>query len=260
MVNAVAGSLAFARRVLPLSQYAWGFAVSDSTAVNERSAGWVVTAAAFVGIAGVVFVLGHGALPGVGLIRLVVIVVISLAAGGFGAARVRAARSRSSSRRSATQSTVALSEVAQDIVADALTRGMQILERRDFIKTSRNAWQILGKAMVPMIKDSDTGVLFFPVAVRVEGKDQIGAALVLQDRFLLASITGKFGAQPVATEVRFDEITDITRSENRGQYVSTLSGDGRKWVLSWPPIMNGEGFALGMFEGSLNGSVAFKEE
>lgn len=74
---------------------------------------------------------------------------------------------------------------AREIVFASAEAGTDTVGTDMFIKMTQNALNMVATEVSAHVRDGENPGVFFPVEVSVDGKDRLGAILVLEDRAIM---------------------------------------------------------------------------
>ncbi|MBJ7330189.1 MAG: hypothetical protein JHC95_09850 [Solirubrobacteraceae bacterium] len=153
-----------------------------------------------------------------------------------------------------------MSSTAQDVLADSATASFTIVGTPAYAELLHNTLRLIGASLVRQLHADDRPGLFSPVAVTVDGKEQIGGIIALETRAVIGWTTGMFRIKNHEAPLHYADITTVTRRELPAtrsvpsREVLSIAAD-RSWTLTFAAVFDGGTSIVPFIEGVLDGSV-----
>lgn len=166
-----------------------------------------------------------------------------------------------SSRRS--EDTFVLNDSAAQKIINAAEWTAQWIGTKRFVQVVEPALRIVAADMSERMTDDDRPGLFVPANISQDGaKPLTGAVLTLEDRAILAWITGTFRIKNFVEVVPYRTIADVSRSLKAATTLSVelpmirVSAE-RSWDIVFDNVFEGGRDVTIMLAGILSGAVTF---
>lgn len=136
-----------------------------------------------------------------------------------------------------------LNHSQRSIIAQAADLTGSQVKNRDFDKQSKGVFEMFADDMQPLLHDGETGTLFLPCSVSVDGKDLLGAALTLSNRTVLAWAVGGFRIHTTTAIIEHAKVTNVRVYKRKSGRFSPLLDtlkirETREWEVVMVPGAN----------------------